>query len=997
MIGVRNPSKNEENPWEGDDGLAKCAEIWVNELRLTDFQNQGGSAALARAQIQVADFANVQMSGAYSGVNWGSVDSRVAERQRDTRYSFDVSANAQLGQLLGEKIKLDVPFLYTYSVGIITPQFDPFNPDIELADYEPEKRRERAREGQNFNERRSFNFTNVRKQRKPGAQARPWDISNLNFNYSYSENLLRDFNTNYDRTKLWKGGVNYVYTGSPTLVEPFKNVKFMKKSKWWDIVKDANLYLGPKSVSIQNNLMRSYNERQIRNNIPNTDFEFQPIYLKNFNWNRRYNFKYDITKNIKFDVNANNSSIFDEAEGQVDRNESPDLFREFQDSIRSQMRTLGKVMRYDHAYNLAYNLPLNKIPALDWINSNIRYSGAYEWSRPNLGAEAFGNTMQNSRNINLTSQFNMNNLYKKSELLQNILNDGGRGRRGRGSVRGRGSQRGKGKKEELDTWVFKRAAKLQSKLDKLEKIDVEKLPVDEQEKHESKVEKLERKIERKEPRMERQLERKKKKEERKEELMEKFGKPYHPITGFLGRLIMTLRTVSATYSLNDGMVLPGFTEDAQLGGLSGSSLGDANMRGFVMGQQHRNVFGQQTDFRYAPHIAGRGWMVDTSALNTQHTTMHAQNIGLRASLEPIKDLKVDLTMTRNFTENSSEFYRFSDSLQNFESQSRFRTTNVTYTTISIRSAFETLDQNYRSETFQNMRDKREEVSTFLGGQNPYSAQDSAGFYSGYGPSQQNVIIGAFLTTFKGQNVSDRTISPISSIPLPNWQISYNGLNKFESLKKHVQSFTLRHGYTSTITVSGMQTNLNAERDDDGFLTAYDLNNNFIPLQQVQNITMSERFSPLVGFDATWNVRGNGLITKFEYNQERSASLSLANNQITEMLGTEIVVGTGYKFSNVKLPIKVQGAPLKPSDLNVRFDLSIRDNLTVIRKIMENTNQATAGQRVFSIRSTADYLVGKYLTISLYYDQMLTDPKVAISYPTGNTAAGIRLRFNLGGM
>ena len=202
----------------------------------------------------------------------------------------------------------------------------------------------------------------------------------------------------------------------------------MKKSKWWDLVKDANLYLGPKSLSMQNNLMRTYNERQIKNNIPNTNFEFQPIYLKNFTWNRRYNVKYDITRNLKFDFTANNASIFDENDGEVNRRDNPNSYREFQDSVRSQLSTLGRAMRFDQQYNVAYTLPFNKIPALDWINSNIRYSGAYEWNRPNLGMEAFGNNIQNSRNVNFTTQFNMVNLYRKSELLQSIINDGKGGR-----------------------------------------------------------------------------------------------------------------------------------------------------------------------------------------------------------------------------------------------------------------------------------------------------------------------------------------------------------------------------------------------------------------------------------------------------------------------------------------------------------------------------------------------------------------------------------------
>ena len=1001
MIGVRNPSANEDHPWQPDDAQPKCAEIWVNELRLTEFDNNGGSAALARAQLQIADFANVQLSGAYSGIGWGSVDSRVQERQRDTRYSFDISANAQLGQLLGEKLKIDVPFLYTYSVGMITPQFDPFNPDVELSTYDINERRARAREGRDFRERMSYNFTNVRKQRKAGGgDVKPWDLSNLALSYGYSEDLFRDFNTNYDRTKIWKGGLNYNYTGNPTLLEPFKNVKFMKKSKWWDLIKDANLYLGPKTVSMQNNLLRSYNERQIRNNIPNTAFEFQPIYLKNFTWNRRSNIKYDITKNLKFDINTDNNSIFDEAEGQVDRNENPDLFREFQDSVRSQMRTLGRVMRYDQNYNLAYNLPFNKIPALDWMNGNVRYSGNYEWSRPNLGLESFGNTIQNSRNLNVTSQLNFVNLYKKSELLKEIVNDGrGRGRATATPRRqvGGGRTPRRTTQKTPDIWAAKRKKKFEKKLQELEKIEIDSLPLDEQEKVQDKIKKYEKKIEKKDERIEKYNEKEKEKEERKDKYREKYGKPFHPVTGFLGRVLMSVRTVSGTYAQTDGTLLPGFTEEAQVAGLNTTTIQSRNLRGFVFGQQQRDLLGRQTGFEYAPYAASRGWIVDTSLLNTQHTIMHSQNIGLRASLEPLKDLKIDLTLTRNFMENSAEFYRFNDSISAFESQSRFLTTNVTYTTISIASAFEELGSRYQSDNFQAIRNRREEVSAFLGDGHPNSFVDSGGYYNGYGPQQQDVIIGAFLSVFQGNDINERSINPVRNMPLPNWQISYNGLNKFKMFQPFVENFTLRHGYTSTVNVMGMQTNLNAEVDDNGFLTARDLNNNFIPTQQVQNVTISERFSPLVGFDATWKIKGNGLLTKFEYNQERSSSLSLANNQITEMLGSEIVIGAGYKFGNVKLPFKVQGAPMKPSDLNVRFDLSIRDNLTVIRKIEENTNQATAGQRVFSIRSSADYLIGQNFTVSLFFDQQLTDPKVQTSYPTGNTAAGVRLRFNLGGL
>jgi cell surface protein SprA len=997
VIGVRNPAQNGNHPWKPDDGLPKCAEIWVNELRLTEFQNEGGSAALARAQVQVADFANIQLAGTYTGTNWGSVSSRVAERTRDTRYGFDMSANAQLGQLLGQKLKISVPFLYTYSVGVVNPMFDPYAPDVRLTDYDLAERRQKMRDGQDFMERRSYNFNNVRKERGAGGgNAKVWSPSNFALNYGYSEELHRDFRTNYDRTKIWKGGVNYIYNGSPKLWEPFKDNKFFKKSKWWDLPRETNLYLGPKSITVNNHLLRTYNERQIRNNIPNTNFEFQPIYLKNFIWNRNYNVKYDITRNLKFDYMANNNSIFDEGDGQVDRRNNPESFQQFRDSIGSQMNTLGRVMRFDQQYNVAYTFPFNKIPALDFINANVRYSGAYEWNRPNLGMEAFGNNIQNSRNVNFTGQLNMVNLYRKSELLQSIINDG-KGRSAQRRTVAGGRSGAAAPQPSKNNKLSKDVAELKKEKDKLDKVKVETLTPEEQLEHNKRLAKVTKKLEKKEPKLEKQNEREKAKQEKRDKNQEKYGRPYNPATGFAGRLLMSLRNVSMTYTMNDGMLLPGFNQEAQFFGLQGSSLQDAQMRGFVFGQQQRDLFGRETGFEYAPYAGSRGWIVDTSLLNTQHTIMHTQNIGLRASLEPIKDLKIDLNMTRNFTNNSSEFYRFNDSIQGFESQSRFTTTNVTYTTVSLRSAFETMTSTYASNVFNQLLDNRLGVSQFLGVDHPLSFVDSGGYYNGYGPTQQDVVIGAFLTAFTQNGVNEKTINPLRNIPLPNWQISYNGLSKFKKMQKTVQNFTLRHGYTSTVTVSGMQTNLNAMQDGDGFLTARDLNNNFIPLQQVQNVTISERFSPLIGFDATWKIKENGLITKFEWNKERNASLSLANNQVTEMLGSEIVIGTGYKFSNVKLPINVGGSRIKPSDLNVRFDLSFRDNLTVIRKIVEQTNQATAGQQVMSIRSSADYMYNKNLTISLYFDQQLTDPKVATSYPTGNTAAGVRLRFNLGGL
>lgn len=967
MVGVRNPRKNDpDNIWQPDDGAAECAIIWINELRLTDFVSEGGSAAIAQMQIQAADFANVSMSGNYSGINWGSVESRVQDRQRNERIGFDMNANVQLGQFFGRQARVTLPFFYGYSLGLINPEYDPFNPDIRLADYDSQTRKERARDGQDFTERKSYNFTGVRKELKAGATPRFWRISNWSASYAYSENLKRDFNTNYDRTKTWTGGLNYNYSFQTKPIEPFKKMKFLGKSKWLAIVRDMNLYLTPKNLSFTNDLMRTYNERQVRNNIV-PDYEFDPLYLKRFNWNRTYNLGYDVTKNLKVTFSAANRAIFEEGDGRVDRKLDPIGYQAFKDSIFSQMSSFGRTMDYSHNYNVSYTLPLDKIPATDWMSANIKYTGTYNWQRAPLGQANFGNTIQNNRQVNMTGQLNFTNLYNKVPYLKKVTSDGknARGTAGArntvGTAKG-GDQKGNNK------------------------------PVLEDEL------KPDKPIEDMTPKELRQWERKKKKHERKKKRAEaekKRNGKVHPVAGFFARLLMTVRNVSGTYALNDGTMLPGYNQETSVLGFSSGF--NAPLAGFVFGQQRYDLFGRETGYNIATTAAGNGWLVQNQDLNRQFTNTHSQNLNLRASLEPMKDLTIELTATRTFGNNSNEFFRWNDATSQFESQSKVETGTLTYTTMSIGSAFALIGKEYESATFDKLLSNRELVSQLLGAENGNSSQLISGYYSGYNGAQQEVVTGAFLTSYTNRGIDSKNINPVKNAPLPNWSINYNGLNKFEFAKKYVRNFVIRHAYSSTISVSGLQTNLNAEFDQFGDAMAMDINNNFIASRQLQNVTMTERFSPLIGFDATWNIKSKGeaqgLITKFEYKKDRSATLSLNNNQVTEVLGNEWVIGSGYKFSKVKLPID----KIPASDLNIRFDMSFRDNLTVVRKIVENTNQATAGQRVISIKTSADYNVTQNLTVQLYYDQVLNTPKIATSYPTGNMSTGIRLRFNLAGV
>ncbi|MEY4860447.1 MAG: cell surface protein SprA [Bacteroidota bacterium] len=954
MVGVRNPLQSDPNNNWPDDGQADCAIVWINELRLTDFVSEGGSAAVGQMQVQLADFATVSASGNYSGINWGSVESRVQERQRNERIGVDMNANVQLGQFFGKQTRLSLPFFYGYSLGIINPEYDPFNPDIKLADYDPATQKERAKMGQDFTERKSYNFTNVRKEAKAGAKPHFYRISNWSASYAFAENLKRDFNINYDKTKTWTGALNYNYTFSGKAIEPFKKWKPVQKSKWFQLIKDVNVFLMPKNISFTNDFSRIYNERQVRNNlVPN--YEFDPIFLKRFDWTRNYNIGYDITKNLKASFTANNKSIFEEGNSRVDRKLDQAGYQEFKDTIRSQMSTFGKTMDYGHTYSLSYTIPLDKLPLTDWLTANVKYSGTYNWQRAPLGQSEFGNTIQNNRSINMTSQANFVTMYNKIPYFKRVLSDG---RNSRGALN----------PKELNGSENTKPGDPKANEEEL--------------KPPKPLEEMTKKERRKFERLKRQFERKKLRKQREKEKV-------NPVGGFFARIAMTLRNVSGTYTINDGTLLPGYNQESSILGMNGSST---QLAGFAFGRQGYDVWGNSNGFNVANLSTTNNWLVQNENLNKQFTTTHATTLNMRASLEPFKDFNIELKMNRNYSRNSGEFYRWNTQTADFEGQSKFETATLTYSTLNIGTAFASLNSDYSSQVFQNLLANRVGVSQLIGAQNPNANLLPSGYYSGYSGSQQEVVLGAFLTAYSNSSVSSRTINPVKNTPLPNWSVTYNGLSKFPFAKNIIKSFVVRHAYNSTVSVSGIQSNLAATFDNSGNANALDLNNNIISGLQVQNVTISEQFSPLIGLDATWMVFGQSLTTKFEYKKDRQATLSLNNNQVTEVLSEEIVVGLQSKITKVKLFKKVPA-----SDVNAGINFSFRDNLTVIRKVVENTNQPTAGQKMVAFKFNIDYNLSPNLTMTFFYDQNINTPKVATSYPTGNLNTGIKVRFNLAGV
>jgi cell surface protein SprA len=377
-------------------------------------------------------------------------------------------------------------------------------------------------------------------------------------------------------------------------------------------------------------------------------------------------------------------------------------------------------------------------------------------------------------------------------------------------------------------------------------------------------------------------------------------------------------------------------------------------------------------------------------------------MNFRANIEPIPNMRLEITMQKSLSKTQNSFYRwvFDDpdnpDLDNgfFENQSLIETGSISYTVTTANTSFSKLDDNFKSEVFDQFLKNRSPSSIRLGSESEYNLDLNDGFYEGYGKTQQQVVITAFVAAYSKRDVESLPSQLINSFPAINWRITYDGFMKSKAFKKVFKTFTISHAYRSTLT-AGYLSNLGAG-DSLGF-PSVDINNNIIPQENIGSITISEQFSPLINVDMQWK---NSLITKLEFDRSRTISLNLTNLQVLEISGQSYVIGLGYRINNVKLPFKF-GKKTITSDLTLRGDLTIRNSLTVTHAEAENPtegnisqNNLTAGNQNVSIKIAADYIINRRLNVRFFYDHQIITPQISTSFPTSNISTGLSLRFTL---
>ncbi len=945
MLGVKN------NLVEPNISNNRSVQVWFNEMRLSGLRNQGGWAAVANVDANIADFANITASGRLSTVGFGGVEQGPNERSTDDIKQYDFTTSVQLGQLFPKKWGFQIPVTYSRGEELITPQYDPLDQDLileDVLDNAGDQRGEIEERSTDYTKRQSISLIGLRKERVGEKKPMPYDIENLSFSTTYNQTDHRDFEIEKSLDQSFNASATYNYSFAPWNIEPLKKVKFFDKSKHLQFLKDFNFNPFPTNISVTSGLNRRFNSQKFRDvSLTPGSLEIPALKQRNFLFDWQYALNYNLTKSFNFNFTSSVNRI---VRNYLDANNNviDDI------GIWDGLTNIGDPNNHNQSLQANYELPFKKFPALAFIKSAYSYTGNFQWQK---GSDIFrslteteierdpitgdpvidpetgqpkeiqvpipdqGNTIQNSGVHRLNTSLDLSKFYKGIGLVKKTSNQ-------------KKKKRKKKKKDSLGVATVKVAPRT---IEGRRKINSKKLSTK--------------------------------------------NKIYNTGVG----IVTSLKRLNINFQNDSGTVLPGYTNNIGfLGTLKPSA-------GFV--------FGGQADVRQ--EAARRGWLTLYDEFNQQYQNRTANQLDVQGTVEPFKNFKIDITANRAKASTYTENFRVDEIIDGqFEYNSLTPNTfgNYSISTILVRTAFQKSNEN-TSQAFEEFKANRLIIANRLAGANAPRARDSQGnetvYPEGFGPNNQAVLLPAFLAAYSGKSADKISLGAFRDVPLPNWSMKYTGLMKVKWFKKRFKRFSLAHGYRSDFTINRFQSNLEFDATDTG-AERLDQGGNVKNELLFGNVNLTEQFSPLLKVDLETK---SSIKVSTEIRRDRALSFSFDNSLLTEVSGSEYVIGLGYRVKDITFATRLGSTSGRrrviKSDLNLKADLSLRQNETVIRNLEVDNSQVTSGQDIYSIRLTADYALSKNLTALFFYDHTFSQFSVSTAFPQTNIRSGFTLRYNFG--
>ena len=412
------------------------------------------------------------------------------------------------------------------------------------------------------------------------------------------------------------------------------------------------------------------------------------------------------------------------------------------------------------------------------------------------------------------------------------------------------------------------------------------------------------------------------------------------------------------------------------------------------------VFGSQAEVRDL--AARRGWLTLYQDFNQQYSEVETRQLDFNFKVDLLKDLSIDILGNRAYQETYTENYRVDEDDLTYQSLTSNTFGNYNITNLMIGTAFQksTIED---SETFDSFRSNRlavaDRLATSFYGGNTFT-RDADGYPLGFSRNSQQVLLPAFLAAYEGRDVEKQDSNAFRNIPLPNWTVKYTGLMNLKWFKKNFRRFSINHGYRSSYTINQFQTNLDyvpgngaLSYEDQVGTNALNQNGDFKSERLFFNINLAEQFSPLIKVDMEMK---NSMSIAAELRRDRAISLSFDNNLLTEINGNELILGLGYRIKDLRFKSNFGGrSKIIKSDLNLRMDGSVRDNVTIVRYLDLDNSQATAGQTIYGLKFTADYNLSQAFTAIFYYDHTFSKFAISTAFPQTTIRSGFTLRYTFG--
>ena len=1022
MIGVRNHS-----------GDIKSGEVWVNELRLKEHNNKGGWAANANLNVQLSDFGSVNATGRYVSEGFGGLEDGVASRSTDNYGTYSVTTSLEMGKFFPDKAKVSIPLYYSVTKEKTSPKYNPMDTDMELKDALDAAGSKAERDSiENIAVTKvtqtNFSVSNARVGIATKRHPMPYDPANFSFTYSHAHQHTTGETTVREQRDNWRGALDYSWTPVYKSWEPFKKIK--NKSKWLDILKRFGLNWLPQNLAFNTEMTHETYELQERDMESLTKSQLPITFSDQFLWNREFALRWDLTRNLHMNFQSATHAQVDVPYPDVDTDLYADQYHAWKDSVYrsavlNSVRTWGTPLDYSQSFTASYKVPLNLLPVFDWVNTDASYSSNYSWERgmEDENGNSYGNTVNTHREVTLNGSFNLVKLYNHVPFLKKV-NEKFNRTMSRSQYERKKQEKEKKKKDarELaadpkkalpknrkafekeitllpDTSFNIRHGKNSKRLIVSAKTADGKLFPIKYKKVDNNQIKLISKVD--------SAQKIKISVLAKEPLEEK---SWYKTWQTVARLAMMVRNVSFNYRSSYQLTLPGFTPSV------GDAFGQKKVGSMAPGLDF--AFGLVDD-DYIGKARENDWLLRNDSVATPATTSKTDNLQLRMTLEPVKDLKIDLSAVRTQTTQKSIQYMY-------EGTPTTQSGSFQMSTISLSTAFEGMgdaNSGYRSKTFEKFvnslagyRDRVEAqyagtvypAGSALGGGKFDASRTPVNQYSG------DVMIPAFLNAYTSMGGNSLSLFPALSRLLPNWTVRYSGLGKLPWFRDHFKSVNINHSYKSIFAVGSYNSYSTYQEYMNGLGFINDAstgNPSPSSMFNISQVSINEAFSPLLGMDVTFN---NNMTLKGEYRQTRVLNLSMTSVQLNEALSKDWVIGMGYRINNFslfeggarKLKAKM-GADNRNAtansqqmrganhDLNLRLDFSFRKQAAIVRDIATMTSSASSGNNALKLSFSADYTFSKLLTMSFYYDRQTNTPLLSSSsYPTTTQDFGLSIKFSL---